>query len=590
MDDFRTFIDELLAKTDIVQVISRYVPLQRKGNTHWCCCPFHHEKDPSFSISEAKQFFYCYGCKQGGNAITFVQKIESVDFMDAVRMLAEQARMEVPTFRGGGDGEKTREKRRRLCALMKDVARHYHDNLSLPEAAVARDYLESRGVDLRLVTKFGLGYSTDGNRAVEFLAKKGYTVAEMKEAGVVDLRGDRSYDVFYGRLMFPIIDNFGSVVAFGGRTLKADYEFAKYRNSSQTPIFDKSKNIYGVNLLKKKKQRENIDSVIMTEGYMDVIALHKGGFDTAVASMGTALTTAQARILKNYADKVYISYDGDFAGQKATMRGLDILADAGLKVRVVELPEGLDPDDVIKRHGAAAYKQLIDEAVTLTEFKIKTLRKQHDFSDPDGKSAFAVEAVKVIKALKNPVEREEYLELVRSYTGYSKQVLMKQAELTFDDEREPAPPKREEPAPKQMTNCERAALFVLASLADGKDYAEFVFAPDTLPSDGYREIYLAMEADVKDCGCVRASAMFSGLSEEARQLLPEIIDYEFLSGDGKDKYDDCVRTLEIASIEKRIAYLRGESTATPAERRAPILKELSMLTKKLGELRTESPR
>ncbi len=594
MDDFKEFIDELLAKTDIVQVVSRYVPLKAKGNRYWGCCPFHHEKDPSFSVETVKQFYHCFGCKESGNAITFVQKMESIDFMDAVRILAEAAHMEIPTFKGSGRNlAAEREKKKRLCKLMKEAARHYFDNLSLPQAKTAREYLEKRGIDRKLVVKFGLGYSVGGGEIIEYLESKGYTKAEMLDAGLIAQRADSYYDVFYGRVMYPIIDNFGDVVAFGGRTLKPDYEYAKYRNSSQTLIFDKSRNIYGINLLKKRKQQGRIDSVIMTEGYMDVIALHKGGFDTAVASMGTALTVYQAKLLKNYANRVYISYDGDAAGQKATLHGLDILADAGLSVRVVELPDGLDPDDMIQKRGEKAYQKLLDEACTLPAFKIKTLKKAYDLTDPEGKSKFAVEAINVIRKLPNPVEQEEYINLVQSYTGYSKQVLMKQAELSFSDERFVEVEKKTPSAPAVATDTlsggeEKAAVFVLASLAADMPYARFEESADFLPEDGaYRELYEAMHKDFLESGKVYMNSLFSVLNDEGKDLLARLSGYEFLDGDGTDKYNDCVRSLKIRRLEREVERLKSQSADLDIAAQLDAAKEIKRLMKKLNDVKSD---
>ena len=394
-DDWRTWTEELLAKTDIVKVISRYVPLTRKGRTLWGCCPFHHEKEPSFAVHDDKQFYYCFGCKESGNAITFVQKMESIDYIDAVKILAAEAKMELPAYDKTKAGENgvSREKRERLYSLMRDAAKHYHENLYGERGKLAREYLEMRKVPQKLVTRFGFGASYDREEIINYLLGKGYTRAEMKEAGLIEQKADRWYDVFFGRLMIPIINNLGEVVAFGGRLIDPGTHIPiKYRNSTNTPIFDKSRTLYAINLLKKKKQREPVNNVIITEGYMDVLALHKAGFDTAVASMGTALTYAQAKLIRNYSTNVYISYDGDSAGQTATLRGLDILRDAGLNVKVVSLPDGLDPDDLIKERGAEAYAKLLEEALPLPAFKLNYLKKRFDLNAPDGKAAYAVEA------------------------------------------------------------------------------------------------------------------------------------------------------------------------------------------------------
>ena len=354
--DYGEFINELLKRSDIIKLISRYTPLTKKGGTYWGCCPFHHEKTPSFTVSEDRGLYHCFGCKAGGNVINFVSEIESVDKSEAIRILAKEAGLEVPQFKAGNkDYALEAKKRERLYKLMRDAARHYHENLYLPAASGARDYLKRREVGENLVKRFGLGYSVSGNEMILYLKGLGYTVSEMKDAGIAAQRADEYYDVFYGRLIFPIINNMGEVVSFGGRVLVNNPDFAKYRNGSQTVIFDKSRNIYAVNLLKKKKQTSGLSYIIMTEGYMDVISLHKAGFDMAVASMGTSLTSVQAKLLKNYCERIYISYDGDGAGQKATLRGLDILSEAGLNVKVVQLPDGLDPDDVIKKQIGRAH-------------------------------------------------------------------------------------------------------------------------------------------------------------------------------------------------------------------------------------------
>ncbi|MBR6773711.1 MAG: DNA primase, partial [Clostridia bacterium] len=263
-NDWREFIEKLLSQVNIVNVISRYVPLKRKGNKHWGCCPFHHEKAPSFVVNEDSQYYYCFGCKESGNAISFIQKIESIERIDAIKMLADEVKMELPQSGFKEDDGKSREKRNRLFALMRDAAKHYHDNLSSPKAKNALDYIKSRQIPANLVTRFGFGVSVDGNDIIDFLESKGYTKTEMKEAGLIAQRGADWYDVFYGRFMIPIINNFGEVVAFGGRLITPETHISrKYVNSTNTLIFDKSKTLYAINLLKKKKQREKINYVII---------------------------------------------------------------------------------------------------------------------------------------------------------------------------------------------------------------------------------------------------------------------------------------------------------------------------------------
>lgn len=584
MEDFNAWVEELLAKTDLIQVVSRYVPLKKKGINHWGCCPFHHEKEPSFAVNEQKQFYHCFGCKESGNAITFVQKMENIDRIDAIRILAAEAKMELPKFSRRNEETVSREKKDRLLALLKCAARHYYDNLSDARARPARDYLARREIPKSLIVKFGLGYAIGWTEMLDYLGKQGYTLAEMKEAGIAEQSGDRWYDVYNNRLMFPIINSFGEVIAFGGRTLEQNPEFAKYRNTSQTPVFDKSKAVYAINLLKKKKQREGLKSIIMTEGYMDVIALHKAGFDNAVASMGTALTWAQAKQLKNYCDRIYISYDGDTAGQKATMRGLDILAQAGMRIRVVRLPDGLDPDDVIKKQGAAAYQRLLDEAVTLPAFKIDTLRKSFDLTDPEEKSKFAVEAVKVITALENPVEREDYLKQVHGYTGYPMDVLYAQAGLAKEKAEQEEETRVKNETPQEVDEVsDSGERFILASLVHGAPYVDY--AQDLFPylDDAFgRDVYAYVIERVKSGDYKSPTGLFTALDPKYEREVAELVDYRFIEGDGKDKYDDCVRRLMTAKLKKDKERLTEQWTETKDK---AVLEQIAQLDRQLRQIK-----
>lgn len=556
----REWLEQLLSRTDLVKLINRYVPLKRKGRTYWGCCPFHHEKEPSFAVNEEKQFYHCFGCKESGNAISFVEKLESVDFVDAVKMLAKEAGMELPA-----DAEwKKRdgvpaEKKERLYSLMRAAAKHYHENLYTDGGKRALDYLTARQVPQNLITRFGFGASLGGKEMIAYLESKGYTKREMKEAGIAEQRGDDWYDVFYDRMMIPIINNLGEVVAFGGRLINPESHIpVKYRNSSETPIFEKSKTLYAINLLKKKKQREPIKYVIVCEGYMDVLALHKAGFDTAVASMGTALTFQQAKAIRNYSTNVYICYDGDGAGQKATLRGLDVLRSAGLNVKVVSLPDDLDPDDFIKERGAEAYQKLLDEALTLPAFKLTVLAKKYDLSEPDGKTAYAIEAIKVIKSLENPVEQEEYLSVVREKTGYSLDALRKQADITEAD----APLVNEERESRTDGGEKRdaAELFVIASIAHGMDYVDFT--EDVYPyleRETDKRIYERALAAFKKGEKPSLSVLYS---LENAEDVDEVVEYRFVDGDDGKKFAHCLNRVKIRAAEEEKSRLAKEFDET----------------------------
>ncbi len=572
--EFSDFISTVLDKTDIVKLISRYVQVERKGNTYWACCPFHHETQPSFAINEPKQFFHCFGCKESGNAISFIKKIENVEFYDALKMLAEQAGLEMP--KSSGSYTKTDKKKRdALYSLMRDAARHYHDNLSDSRAEPFRAYLNSRQIPENMVRRFGLGASVDFTEMIGFLKSKGYTYEQIHDAGIAETKDGREYDVFGKRLIFPIIDNMGHVVAFGGRTLEKDVHFAKYRNSSQTEIFDKSKVIYGVNLLKKRKAERPIDYVIMTEGYMDVIALHKAGFDTTVASMGTALTTKQARQLKLYSNIVYISYDGDTAGQKATMRGLDILRESGLTVKVVRLPDGLDPDDVIKRYGAEGYKKLLAEAIPLTAYKIETLKSKYDLDDPDQKAQFAIEASKTVTELSNPVEVEQYLSYVSRITGFSIDALRRQADM--EAKSMPTEDRRTTETAKDTVGAaelDPGTKFFLWSILQDKDYVDFdKDVTDALPGASTRKIYeYCRDNRMKNmCAAIFESDAFD---DADKAVINGILDYKSLGGDGRSKFVDVENRLRKSVLEKKVKDLNVEYARTHEKKLLETMREV----------------
>ena len=544
--DFSEFCSKLIESTDIVKLISRYVTLKRAGSSYKACCPFHNERTPSFSVDPNKQLYHCFGCGKGGNAITFLRDIENIDTIDAIKMLADEAHMELPAFTGGSKHGIDKNKRLRLYSLMREAARRYNVNLSSPKAQIARDYIEKRHLPQNIVTRFGLGYSLDYTDIITYLKEKGYTEAEMKEAGLIERSANRWYDVFHGRLIFPIISNTGEVVAFGGRALSKDVP-AKYRNSTQTEIFDKSKTVYALNLLKKKRRTGPLPYVIMCEGYMDVIALHKAGFDTAVASMGTSLTYQQAKQLKNYSDKAIISYDGDSAGQKATMRGLDILRESGLTVKVARMPEGKDPDEVINEQGSEAYKKILEDALPLTQYKLDILRRGYDLSDRDDKTRYAAEAVKCIKQLENPVEREEYLHTVADETGYDIGILRAQAKVYTGDEKEE--PKTEDKEERQ--NRDINETYLLAAYVAGRPYVEPDDMVELFP-DGFERNLVDSVTDSRLKGIKDTAAMlYTDLPEGVQNKLPEIIEFDISSMDDKKVYDSCVKKLKIQRLEKK---------------------------------------
>lgn len=395
------FLDELNARCDIVDIVSRYVSLKKSGSNYFGLCPFHNEKTPSFSVAPDKQIFHCFGCGAGGGPIRFIMNIEGLDFPDAVRFLAQQYNMTVPETQSD---PQQRNRRERILAALKEAARFFYSQLHSPQGAQALAYFQRRALRKKTLNNFGLGYAPDSFDALlRALTAKGFSKEELFAAGLLS-RSDkgRYYDRFRNRVMFPIIDIRGDVIAFGGRVM--DDSKPKYLNSNETMVFNKRRNLFAMNIAKKTKS----DYFLLAEGYMDVIALHQAGFDSAVASLGTALTDEQARLLTRYTKTVVVCYDADTAGQTASQRAIDILKKAGLRVRILRIPGAKDPDEFIKSKGAEAFRKLIERSDNDIRYRIERVQEKYDLTEDDQRILFLQEAAGVIAALDNPVERDVY--------------------------------------------------------------------------------------------------------------------------------------------------------------------------------------
>ncbi len=433
--DYSSFLQELRDKSNIIDVAQKYVDLEKKGGRYWARCPIHNEKTPSFTLDEVKGTFYCFGCHASGDVFSFIEQVEHVDFKEAVQILANRAGMEVPSFKSDYNKEKReaeRLKKERLYALMRDTGIYYHNNLMAQKTGEVVDYINHRKLTRNTIKTFGMGYSSGFSELIDFLREKGYTDSEMLECGVAKEKNGKLYDFEAGRLIVPIFNNMNNVVAFGGRVL-GSADFMKYKNTEETLIFKKRNELFGVHTLKKAKLTENFNCVIVVEGYMDVIMLHQAGVKNVVASMGTALTNEQARMLKYYNNNIYLCYDGDNAGQKATYKGIDILRDAGLNVKVITLIEGLDPDDIIKQYGVSKFRELVEQAISPSEYKIRAVAKQFDLSTPEGQGKFAVKALEVLSELSTLVEREAYIPLIAELSSLSENSLSKQLNKMEDN-------------------------------------------------------------------------------------------------------------------------------------------------------------
>lgn len=410
-------IEKIKQENDIIDIISESVKLKRTGRNYIGLCPFHNDKSPSFSVSQDKQIYKCFSCGEAGNVITFVMKNKNLNFFEALKLLADKAN--IPLSTGDENTSEIEKKKNQLFELNAEAGRYLFKNLV--NNKMARDYLTKRGITNQTIKRFGLGFAKDGWQNIRnYMKSKGYTEEQLLEVGLI-IRSEKSktlYDRFRNRLMFPVFDIKGRVIGFGGRVF--DDSKPKYLNSPETILFKKGVNLYGLNFAIKNKIQDRY--FIMVEGYMDCISLHQYGITNVVASLGTALTVNQARLLKRYADKVIISYDADFAGQTATIRGLEILKEAGFEVRVLQIPDGKDPDEFIRMHGKEAFLKLVDSALTLIEYQIKMAQKGVNFNDKQSLVKYGEKVTNILYNV-NPVEKDIYIKQISEDTGIKEQNL-----------------------------------------------------------------------------------------------------------------------------------------------------------------------
>lgn len=589
----KEFVRTLKEKVNIVEIAEGYFSMEKRGANFWACCPFHHEKTASFAINEAEQFYHCFGCGASGDVIRFVSEMESLDFMGAVRLLAERAQLPLPEWDGDDErGAELKRKRDILLKILNDCAHFYLDNLSSGKAEAHVNYILKREIPANMVRTFGMGASLNFTDLPKYLLSKGYTKQQIIDSGTVNEVNGRLTDAQGGRLIFPIINSYGEVIAFGGRMLKKT-EFGKYVNTRDTMVFTKRNNLYNINLVKKLKRSQSVKEIIMVEGYLDTISLYGAGFKNVVASMGTSLTQEQARLLKRYADTVYISYDGDAAGQKANLRGMDILKDEGLNVKVVPLPEGLDPDDVIKRQGAEGYKKCLEAAMPLIDYKLKVLKRNFDLSKTEDKRTYIAEALEVVKTSETATEREELLKELRAETGVSLEALKRDLEA----KRPVTPAIKQDEAPKKKDAADatkKASRFVIAGFLFNEDYAKerdiaaVRFADDvhTIIAKYVRSKRLMEEP-------VRLSELFDFFDENTPEYdeLSKILDYAEgggLKGEVAEKYfNDCLTKLKIMEIDGEIANATKElADIRDLTERAKIAQKINDLAKLKEKIKT----
>lgn len=567
------FLQELKYRSDIEQVVGSYVNLRRRGRTLSGLCPFHSEKSPSFTVYPDTQSFFCFGCGAAGDVINFIRRIENLDYMEAVRLLAQRAGMQVPEEAGD---DRSSRLRKRILELNRDAARYFHRTLMSEAGRPGRAYLIGRGLTRDTIVHFGIGYAAEGwDGLANAMRQQGYTREELLTAHLIS-EGARGgiYDTFRNRAIFPIIDLRGNVIAFGGRNLGE--KGPKYLNSSDTPVFKKSRNLFALNFAKGSPRKE----LILCEGYMDVVSLHQAGFTNAVATLGTALTEEQCRLIAQYTGKVLLSYDSDGPGQAATQRATGLLEAAGVKIKVLSIPDAKDPDEFIKKFGAERFEQLIEGSSSATDFAISKLRGENDVTTAEGKVSFLKQFAVLMAGLPNPIEREVYLskicrELEVDKAAVAGQIEREQKKRSYRDRKKEereliSPPmkntmNREDELlwrqhPREMKAAERLLRYLLRH----PDQAESL--RDRLPenyllSEGDRTLYRAL----LQRGLAGRELTITALGE---MLPPQAVDRVAkwqLPGEppvSEQEAEDCLRCLQSHAAQisrEELGQLSGEA-------------------------------
>lgn len=411
--------EEIRSANDIVDVISQYVTLKRSGRNFFGLCPFHKEKSPSFSVSADRQYFHCFGCHKGGDVFTFISEIERISFKEALEFLAERARIELPVSENT-EFNKKQYLKDRMYKVNAETTIFYHERLYMPLAKIAQDYVKQRKLDNNTLKAFKIGYSGEYNELYKHLKSKGFKDEEILATGLVNKNDNGEFiDRFRRRLMFPIMDVSGRVIAFGGRKLENNEKMAKYINSNENLVYSKKKHLFALNLAKQSDSNK----IILVEGYMDAISLYQRGFNNVVASLGTALTEEQGRLLRKYSEQVILSYDSDGAGQEAIMRGLSILENQGCDARVLQMEGAKDPDEYVIKYGSGRFNLLVENAISLVEFKIKMLKNKYNLENANDKIRFLKEITQILSGVENKIEREIYIDKISTQYNISKEAI-----------------------------------------------------------------------------------------------------------------------------------------------------------------------
>ncbi len=569
------WLDELRARADIVKVIGSYVTLKKNGHRYVGLCPFHNETAPSFSVDEQKQVYHCFGCKAGGSVIQFVMDIERLSFSEAVAFLADQLHMPLPEMQNDPAYEKRRTLKERIYLANRTAARMYHQLLWQPESSAILHYLQQRGLSDAVIRRFGIGAAPPSAQVGHRLMEEGFAEEELVQAGLMLRREGRTFDMFRNRAMFPIIDTYGNILGFGGRAMGD--AMPKYLNTSDTPAFNKRYTVFAANLLRKAR---GLSRVILVEGYMDVVALSQFGVEGVAATLGTALTPEQARLLHRFAPEVHIAYDGDRAGQKAILRGLEVLEGENVPVRVLDFPGGLDPDEFIRQEGLEAFQAL--KPISAVTYRMRREKERHDVSTEEGRIEYAKACAAILRGVKEPVELENHLRHLSVETGFSKEVLMQQIGA--------APPPKVVTAAKregfrqkarEVSQVDWTARTLLAVLATGR------LPKDSVSPEEFEDPLLRSLCEGLLAGESAASLMERQTDDQGRAAVGDILSLNTdLDDDGLMRMaQDCLKKMRKQRLEKALDLIQQRLPALAGEERERETQRAFALTQQLLDLK-----
>ena len=560
-------VEEVRSRNDIVDVIGGYISLKHKGNSYSACCPFHHEKTPSFHVSRDKQMYHCFGCGVGGNVFTFIMEYENFSFPEAVRLLAERSGMTLPEQEMSAERKNRENYKLMLKEMNKKAAAYFHYLLMNSEhGKKALNYLHERGYSDETIKAFGMGYSDIyENDLYRYLKEKGYTDEQMKASGLVEIReGKGATDKFWNRVMVPILDINGKVIAFGGRVLGDG--LPKYINTQETAVFDKSHNLFAMNLARKSKRR----GIIICEGYMDVISMHQAGFDNAVASLGTAFTIGQANIIKRYSDEVYLAYDSDEAGTKATLRAIEILREVEIAVRVIDMKPYKDPDEFIKNLGTAAYEERIQNALTGIVFLIDTIGKRYNLKDPEEKIRFSKEAAKQLSQIDDTVSRHSYTDAVAEKYGFDrdalKQLVTKYGTMGIASQPSPVRALKKVEQADKNTDANKPQRLLLTWLVNDTglfEKLEGIVSEEDFPDDEYRTVAHALFEQYRKQHEVTPAAivnMFEDVDKQrlVAQMMQTELPFDTEPEERERAINEVVRRIKLEHIDYELSQCAGD--------------------------------